>query len=88
MSGSSAHDGRTTGAASNALDSGARALPQPPREMLEKYATNAPRYTSYPTAVDWSKDFDPASYPQRLARAAGVERRRLARAIGARRDRL
>jgi oxygen-independent coproporphyrinogen-3 oxidase len=40
------------------------------RELLQKYATSAPRYTSYPTAVDWSKDFDPARYPGLLARAA------------------
>ena len=31
------------------------------RALLEKYATSAPRYTSYPTAVDWSKKFDPSS---------------------------
>jgi oxygen-independent coproporphyrinogen-3 oxidase len=41
-----------------------------PRQMLEKYATSAPRYTSYPTAVDWSKDFDPTRYPKLLAKAA------------------
>ena len=40
-------------------------------ELLTKYATNAPRYTSYPTAVDWTKDFAPESYPKLLARAAG-----------------
>jgi oxygen-independent coproporphyrinogen III oxidase len=40
------------------------------RELLVKYATSAPRYTSYPTAVDWSKDFDPSRYPELLARAA------------------
>src|SRR4030095_8368601 len=38
------------------------------RELLQKYATAAPRYTSYPTAVDWSKDFDPARTPELLAR--------------------
>jgi len=41
-----------------------------PRALLEKYATSAPRYTSYPTAVDWAKDFDATSYPARLTRAA------------------
>ncbi|MBL8858706.1 MAG: oxygen-independent coproporphyrinogen III oxidase [Planctomycetes bacterium] len=41
-----------------------------PRELLEKYATSAPRYTSYPTAVDWSKDFDPLRYPELLERAS------------------
>ena len=45
-----------------------------PKELLERYATSAPRYTSYPTAVDWETDpgkaFDPADYPARLAAAA------------------
>ncbi|MEC8494040.1 MAG: oxygen-independent coproporphyrinogen III oxidase, partial [Planctomycetota bacterium] len=45
-----------------------------PKELLERYATSAPRYTSYPTAVDWEKDpgkaFDPEDYPARLAAAA------------------
>ena len=45
-----------------------------PRELLERYATSAPRYTSYPTAVDWEKDperaFDPTTYGERLAAAA------------------
>ena len=43
---------------------------QVPHELLEKYATSAPRYTSYPTAVDWTGEFDPADYPQLLAGAA------------------
>ena len=46
---------------------------QVPRELLEKYSTSAPRYTSYPTAVDWSGDFDPKSYPELLREAAGQE---------------
>ena len=46
-------------------------LPAIPRALLEKYATSAPRYTSYPTAVDWAKDFDPARYPGLLRTAAG-----------------
>jgi oxygen-independent coproporphyrinogen III oxidase len=41
-----------------------------PKALLEKYATSAPRYTSYPTAVDWAKDFDPARYPELLAKAS------------------
>ncbi len=45
-----------------------------PRELLQRYATSAPRYTSYPTAVDWEKDperaFDPADYGTRLTEAA------------------
>jgi len=40
-------------------------------ELLEKYATSAPRYTSYPTAVDWAEDFEPERYPDLLASAAG-----------------
>ena len=46
------------------------AMAQVARELLQKYATSAPRYTSYPTAVDWSKDFEPARYGELLARAA------------------
>ncbi len=42
----------------------------PPRALLEKYATSAPRYTSYPTAVDWKSDFDATRYPELLAEAA------------------
>ena len=39
--------------------------------LLEKYRTSAPRYTSYPTAVDWDGgEFDPLGYPDRLARAS------------------
>jgi len=41
-----------------------------PRELLDKYATSAPRYTSYPTAVDWTDEFDPKDYPQLLASAS------------------
>lgn len=42
--------------------------------LLEKYRTSAPRYTSYPTAVDWDKEsFDPASYTERLAAASTKE---------------
>lgn len=39
-------------------------------ELLERYRTSAPRYTSYPTALDWSNDFDPGDYPTLLARAS------------------
>jgi len=44
-----------------------------PRELLTKYATSAPRYTSYPTAVDWSKTFDPNRYPELLERASSSQ---------------
>ena len=47
-----------------------RSKPTVTRELLERYATSAPRYTSYPTAVDWSKDFEPARYPGLLRKAA------------------
>ncbi len=43
------------------------------KALLEKYRTSAPRYTSYPTAVDWSSDFDPEGYPERLQRSAARE---------------
>lgn len=46
-------------------------MPTSTRDLLEKYATSAPRYTSYPTAVDWRADFDPARYPALLRKAAG-----------------
>ena len=40
-------------------------------ELLERYRTSAPRYTSYPTAVDWQKEtFEPARYPEHLAATA------------------
>jgi oxygen-independent coproporphyrinogen-3 oxidase len=45
-------------------------VPSPPSALLEKYATSAPRYTSYPTAVDWASDFDGSRYPELLADAA------------------
>jgi oxygen-independent coproporphyrinogen III oxidase len=41
-----------------------------PVDLLERYGVAAPRYTSYPTAVDWRGDLDPASYFDRLERAA------------------
>lgn len=41
--------------------------------LLERYSTSAPRYTSYPTAVDWANDLDPEEYPARLSRAAARE---------------
>jgi oxygen-independent coproporphyrinogen-3 oxidase len=44
--------------------------PTPSRALLEKYATSAPRYTSYPTAVDWSSGFDARRYPDLLASVA------------------
>lgn len=46
--------------------------PEASRELLSKYATSAPRYTSYPTAVDWSASFDAARYPKLLEQVAGT----------------
>ena len=40
--------------------------------VLSRLAIEAPRYTSYPTAVDFSSDFDAAAYADRLAAAAAV----------------
>lgn len=46
-----------------------------PVELLERYATSAPRYTSYPTAVDWKNDAPPSAYPEHLARSAAENER-------------
>ena len=45
-----------------------------PKELLARYATSAPRYTSYPTAVDWEKDPERAFDPDDLRRAPGGRR--------------
>ena len=46
-----------------------------PKDLLERYRASAPRYTSYPTAIDWETDparaFHPGEYGERLSRAAG-----------------
>jgi len=47
--------------------------PAPARALLERYATSAPRYTSYPTAVDWARDFDAERYPDLLRKAASSD---------------
>lgn len=47
--------------------------PSPARALLQRYATSAPRYTSYPTAVDWDKDFDPTRYGELLRTAAASD---------------
>jgi oxygen-independent coproporphyrinogen-3 oxidase len=36
------------------------------RELLKKYDRPGPRYTSYPTAPEWSADFGPAEYEAAL----------------------
>lgn len=40
-------------------------------ELLRKYDRPGPRYTSYPTAVEFHEGFDEAAYRERLAAAAG-----------------
>ena len=37
--------------------------------LLSKYDRPGPRYTSYPTAVEFSEDFGPADYTAALTRA-------------------
>ncbi len=41
-----------------------------PAALLRKYDRPGPRYTSYPTAVEFHGGFDEAAYRERLARAA------------------
>jgi oxygen-independent coproporphyrinogen III oxidase len=41
-------------------------------DLLAKYGANGPRYTSYPTALQFREDFDPADY-QRAAADPGAE---------------
>lgn len=41
--------------------------------MIEKYGGQAPRYTSYPTAMEWTHDFAVAEYRAALAEAASIE---------------
>jgi oxygen-independent coproporphyrinogen-3 oxidase len=41
----------------------------PPPELIRKYDRPGPRYTSYPTAPEWTEAFGPAQYEEHLARA-------------------
>ena len=41
----------------------------PSWELIKKYDRPGPRYTSYPTAPEWSDAFGPGEYAQHLARA-------------------
>lgn len=43
-------------------------------ELLNRYDRPGPRYTSYPTAVEFTDAFDEAAYRQRLALAAADPR--------------
>jgi oxygen-independent coproporphyrinogen III oxidase len=44
-------------------------IPSP--ELIQKYDRPGPRYTSYPTAPEWSQAFGPEQYQEHLARADG-----------------
>ena len=41
-------------------------MPDVTSELLQRYDRPGPRYTSYPTAVEFSEDFDPREYSDRL----------------------
>ena len=43
-------------------------------ELLERYDKPGPRYTSYPTAVEFSESFGPTDYAGRLGAAAAFRR--------------
>jgi oxygen-independent coproporphyrinogen III oxidase len=40
-----------------------------PQSLIEKYSGRTPRYTSYPTAVEWKETFDRAAFERALAEA-------------------
>jgi len=48
----------------------APSLPPVTRELLQEHDKPGPRYTSYPTAPEWRKDFGDGEYRAALARAA------------------
>jgi oxygen-independent coproporphyrinogen-3 oxidase len=43
----------------------------PPKELIQKYDRPGPRYTSYPTAPEWTDAFGPAQFAETLERADG-----------------
>jgi oxygen-independent coproporphyrinogen-3 oxidase len=43
----------------------------PPMDLIQKYDRPGPRYTSYPTAPEWTEAFGPERYAEHLARADG-----------------
>ena len=43
------------------------AIPSP--ELIQKYDRPGPRYTSYPTAPEWTDALGPARFAEHLARA-------------------
>ncbi|WP_141591128.1 oxygen-independent coproporphyrinogen III oxidase [Myxococcus sp. AB056] len=48
-------------------------VPTPPEALLSRYDVSGPRYTSYPTAPEWRKDFGPEHLVERLERAGSRE---------------
>src|SRR5918994_7116736 len=48
------------------------ALGSAPLDLLRRYDRPGPRYTSYPTAVEFHDDFGDGAYRERLARAAAL----------------
>lgn len=47
-------------------------VPEVPPGYVSAYDVAGPRYTSYPTAPEWSADFGPADYARALERASGA----------------
>jgi oxygen-independent coproporphyrinogen-3 oxidase len=47
-----------------------RHFPVIPPETIRRYDVAGPRYTSYPTAPEWTPDFGPADHAQSIWRAA------------------
>jgi len=65
----------TRPAASRANESNAAeraATPPTTAELLQRYDKPGPRYTSYPTAVEFSESFTEADYRERLSAAEKV----------------
>ncbi len=48
-------------------------IPIPSLELIRKYDRPGPRYTSYPTAPEWSEAFRAEQYARHLARADGEQ---------------
>jgi oxygen-independent coproporphyrinogen-3 oxidase len=44
-------------------------FPEPSEELVRRYEIAAPRYTSYPTAPEWKKDFGPEQQADKLEEA-------------------
>ena len=43
----------------------------PSMELIQKYDRPGPRYTSYPTAPEWTEAFGPSQFSETLERADG-----------------